>query len=171
MQASTLKEILWLALPAPWNDGCHAHPGSEDDLEEEKDLCSSASGMTRLPRHVASPIWQKPFYITPTAKCKHINPQLASGVDEERRGKIKPREDVTQKMAQELAEREDFNFPNPSGYHLHHNMCKWLPLEFSSTTQPAKSQSVSLSRLAWLASYSGSHSFDRLNQICRPGWV
>lgn len=114
-------------------------------------------------RHVASPIWQKPFYITPTAKCEHVNPQLASGVDEERWGKIKPREDVTQKMAQELTEREDFDFPNPSGYHLHHNMCKWLPLEFSSTTQPAKSQPVSLSRLAWLASYSGSHSFDRLN--------
>lgn len=128
-------------------------------------------GWRGWPRHVASPIWQKPFYMTPTAKCKHINPQLASGVDEERQGKIKPREDVTQKMAQELAEREDFNFPNPSGYHLHHNMCKWLPLEFSSTTQPAKSQPVSLSRLAWLASYSGSHSFDRLNQICRPGWV
>lgn len=54
--------------------------------------------------HMASPSRQKQFYITPTAKCGHVNPQLASRVDEERWGKIKPREDVTQKMAQELSD-------------------------------------------------------------------
>lgn len=54
-----------------------------------------------------------------------------------------------------LWEREDCGLINPSGHHLHHNMCEWLPLEFSGA-QIARSCAVALSLLALLVWESGS---------------
>lgn len=87
---------------------------------------------------------------------KRQNPQLTSGMDEERWEKIKVRGDVTRKVAQELDHlgEKDCNFFYPGGYHSHH-MCQWLPLEFCSA-QPERSQAAALPFLALLVWEHGS---------------
>jgi hypothetical protein len=54
---------------------------------------------------------------------------------------------------------------NPSGDHLHHNMCKWLPLEFCSA-QLAGSYIVALSFLALPGLRCWLPLILRLSKIC-----